>query len=46
MKQEIWLANRLLILHAFVVGITVAGGVAFVNDSAICFNENLRNQKG
>jgi hypothetical protein len=28
MKQEIWLANGLLILHAIVVAITVAGGVA------------------
>jgi len=28
MKQEIWLANGLLILHAIVVGITVAGAVA------------------
>ena len=28
MKHEIWLANGLLILHAIVVGITVAGGVA------------------
>lgn len=28
MKQEIWLADGLLILHAVVVGITVAGGVA------------------
>ncbi len=28
MKQEIWLANGLLILHVIVVGITVAGAVA------------------
>ena len=28
MKQEIWLANVLLIIHAIIVGITVAGGVA------------------
>ncbi len=28
MKQEIWLANGILVLHMIVVGITVAGGVA------------------
>jgi hypothetical protein len=28
MEQEIWLANGLLILHAIVVGITVAGAIA------------------
>ncbi len=28
MNQEIWLANGLLMIHAIVVGITVAGGVA------------------
>ena len=28
MKQEIWLANGILVLHTIVVGITVAGGVA------------------
>lgn len=28
MKEEIWLANGILVLHAVVVGITVAGGVA------------------
>ena len=28
MKQDIWLANGLLILHAIVVGITVAGAIA------------------
>lgn len=28
MKQEIWAANGILILHAIVVGITVAGGIA------------------
>lgn len=28
MKEEIWLANGILLLHATVVGISVAGGIA------------------
>lgn len=40
MKQEIWLANGLLILHAIVVGITVAGGVALFTGRFAKFHKN------
>ncbi len=40
MENKIWLANGILILHAIVVGITVAGGVALFTGRFAKFHKN------
>lgn len=39
MEEKLWLANGLLLLHAIVVGITVAGGIALFTGRFAKFNK-------